>query len=110
MTDLTIITIDNCGRFFKNVECLYVPQPTGGKAKCIIRADDGFQRPFDSEANLRAVVQHALALPGASFDPELVIGFALDTPDNGGPDPKAHKLPGGRAREIARGPSNWLEV
>lgn len=110
MNDLTILTIDNSGRFFKNVECLYVPQPENGKARCIIRANDGFQRPFDSEANLRAVVHNALALPGASFDPELVISFALDTPDNGGPDPTAHKLLGGRARAIARGPSNWLEV
>jgi len=94
MTELTVISIDDLGRFHRNVECLYIPQPEGGAAHCMLRAKDGYQRPFNSEVTLRDVVHHARSLPGATFDPKLVIDFALDTPSDGGPDPTAWRLSG----------------
>lgn len=94
MTELNIIFIDDRGRFHRNVECLYIPQPKNGEAQCILRAKDGYQQPFDSEVALRDVVTHARSLLGTTFDAKLVIEFALDTPSDGGPEPSAWRLVG----------------
>jgi hypothetical protein len=94
MTELPIIYIDDRGRFHRNIECLYVPQPKDGTAQCILCTKDGYHSSFDSEASLRAAVMYARSLPGATFDPKLVIEFALDTPSDGGPDPTAWRLSG----------------
>lgn len=94
MNELPLIYIDDRGRLHRNIECLYVPQPKDGTAQCILRAKGGYQRPFNSEATLRDVVMHARSLPGATFDPKLVIEFALDPPSDGGPDPTARRLSG----------------
>lgn len=94
MTELPVIFIDDRGRFHRNVECLYIPQPKNGEAQCILCANDGYQLPFTDASDLSDVVSHARSLAGANFDTKLVIEFALDTPSEGCPDPSAWRLAG----------------